>query len=119
MVLGLGLATLRPSDGNSDTLMRLTDTTDICIGGVLFDAGKHTETLLEAGSENGHEGNPATYTVLSDLFFRVGGAKEVNTSVEVCVKINGNNVVETTSGYGAPTTGTESVGIKTQPTRVL
>lgn len=93
VVLGLGLATLRPSDGNSDTLMRLTDTTDICIGGVLFDAGKHTETLLEAGSENGHEGNPATYTVLSDLFFRVGGAKEVNTSVEVCVKINGNNVV--------------------------
>lgn len=92
VVLGLGLATLRPSDSNSDTLMRLSDTAGICIGGVLFDAGKHTETLLEAGAENG-DGNLAASATLSDLFFRVGGAKDENTSVNVCVKINGNNVI--------------------------
>lgn len=93
VVLGLGLATLRPADGNADSLMKIADTDNICIGGILFDAGKHTETLLEVGevgANNSRSTNPAT---LSDLFFRVGGAKDAATSVDVCVVINGNNVV--------------------------
>ncbi len=93
VVLGLGLATLRPTDGNTDTLMRIADTDNIRIGGLLFDAGKSTKTLLEVGGENGTADHSATPAVLSDLFFRVGGAKEENTSVNACVVINSNNVI--------------------------
>ena len=93
VVLGLGLATLRPTDENTDTLMRIADTENISVGGLLFDAGKSTKTLLEVGEENGDKDHSATPTVLSDLFFRVGGAKEVNTSVDACVVINCNNVI--------------------------
>lgn len=93
VVLGLGLATLRPTDKNTDTLLRIADTENVSVGGLLFDAGKHTQTLLEVGEENGNKDHSATPTVLSDLFFRVGGAKEANTSVNACVVINGNNVI--------------------------
>ncbi|MDE7168055.1 MAG: hypothetical protein K2O28_04320 [Clostridia bacterium] len=92
VVLGLGLATLRPTDDNTDTLLRIADTENISVGGLLFDAGKNTKTLLEVGEENSNNHFEAP-AVLSDLFFRVGGAKEVNTSVEACVVINSNHVV--------------------------
>lgn len=93
VVLGLGLATLRPADSNTDTLMKIADTDGICVGGVLFDAGKHTETLLEVGESRGDNGDSSAPAVLSDLFFRVGGAKNKSTSVDTCVVINGDNVV--------------------------
>lgn len=93
VVLGLGLATLRPTDANTDTLMQIADTDGISIGGILFDAGKHTETLLEVGEADCDKDHAATPAVLSDLFFRVGGAKEANTSVDACVVINSNNVI--------------------------
>ena len=93
VVLGLGLATLRPTDKNTDTLMRIADTDNISVGGLLFDAGRSTKTLLEVGEENGNKDHSATPAVLSDLFFRVGGANEVNTSVSACVVINSNHVI--------------------------
>ena len=92
VVLGLGLATLRPTDGNTDTLMQIADTENIRVGGLLFDAGKSTKTLLEVGEENGNNHFEAP-AVLSDLFFRVGGAKDNSTSVEACVVINSNHVI--------------------------
>ncbi len=93
VVLGLGLATLRPTDDNADTLMRIADTDNICIGGVLFDAGKRTETLLEVGEKDCNKDHSSKPSVLADLFFRVGGAKEADTSVDACVIINSNNVI--------------------------
>ena len=92
VVLGLGLATLRPTDNNADTLMKVADTVNIRIAGLLFDAGKSTKTLLQVGEENSNNHFEAP-AVLSDLFFRVGGAKDNNTSVETCVVINSNHVI--------------------------
>ena len=93
VVLGLGLATLRPTDGNTDTLVRIADTEGISVGGVLFDAGKNTKTLLEVGEKDSNKDHSSKPAALSDLFFRVGGAKDKNTSVEACVVINSNNVI--------------------------
>ena len=73
--------------------MKIADTDGICVGGVLFDAGKHTETLLEVGEGRGDNCDSSAPAVLSDLFFRVGGAKNKSTSVDTCVVINGDNVV--------------------------
>lgn len=91
VILGLGLATLRSSDKNTDTLMRVADVGGVCIGGVLFDAGKHTKTLLEVGSAA--KSNSTAPVTLSDLFFRVGGWTYDKVSVETCVIINSDNVI--------------------------
>lgn len=93
VILGMGMATLRPAAGNNDTLLRVADVGGVSVSGLLFDAGNSTKSLLEAGENNcnsDHSQNPALF---ADLFFRVGGAKEENTSVDACVVINSKNVI--------------------------
>ena len=92
IVLGLGLATLEPINGNA--AIKTADADGIKIAGVLFEAGeKESEFLLQVGEEKGnnrHEENPI---VLSDVFFLVGGANPNNTAVKTCVELNANDVI--------------------------
>ena len=82
IVLGMGLATLRPTAGNC--CMRTTGE-GVIVAGILFDAGTQTSDCLLCADAN--------HATLSDLFFRVGGALEEATSVDHCVEINGSDVV--------------------------
>jgi len=90
IILGLGIATLVPTQGIP--LMSIADVDGVQIGGILFDAGATDSfTLLqvgEPGSSQDHSQNP---TFLYDLSCSVGGAT-VGT-VSSCVTINSNNVV--------------------------
>jgi len=93
VVLGLGLATLKVTDTNTDSLMKISDVDGVKVSGILFDAGDYSKSLLVVGEEessNDHSLNP---TSLSDLFFRVGGATPDSTAVDVCVTINSNSVL--------------------------
>lgn len=92
IVLGTGLATLKITDQNTDTLMRVSDVDGVIICGILFDTGTYSKSLLEVGTENSNF-TPQTPTTLSDLFFRVGGAKKMDTKVDACVIINTNGVI--------------------------
>ena len=73
VVLGLGFATLRPTNGV--TAMTVSDVDGVIIAGFLFDAGAESSpVLLEVGSNGSkarHAKNPIS---LHDVFFRVGGA---------------------------------------------
>lgn len=96
LVLGCGLATLRPVNGN--LCMRVTAGQDVILAGLLFDAGtKKSPLLLQVGeaeaSEEAEAYKPEKPTVLSDLFFRVGGALAEPTAVEACAEINSSNVI--------------------------
>lgn len=92
VILGMGLATLRPVNGN--IAMQTADAEGIVIAGILFDAGeKESDTLLQIGEESIHCRHERAPIVLSDLFFRVGGAEENNTAVNSCVEINANDVI--------------------------
>ncbi len=85
VVLGTGLATLRSVKGNSCMEVRGGGVT---VAGILFDAGPEpTEHLLAVGGEV-TEG-----TLLADLFFRVGGAKNYDTEVDCCVEIHQDGVM--------------------------
>ena len=90
VVLGLGLATLIPDNGNA--AMRVDDVNGVEIAGLLFDAGPtNSRQLLEvgpSGSGADHSGDPTT---LSDVFFRVGGAGV--GKVDQALVINSNNVI--------------------------
>ncbi|MGN0156383.1 MAG: hypothetical protein ACI39N_03975 [Lachnospiraceae bacterium] len=92
IVLGIGYATLRPTNGN--ICMEVADQKGIEIAGLLFDAGEETsETLLRVGDDPKSANSMEDPILLADLFFRVGGVKAVVTSVDSCVVINANSVI--------------------------
>lgn len=91
VVLGLGYATLTPSGNNA--CIEVADVDGVSVSGLLFDAGpEYTETLLKVG-EDGASKRHAEPTLLSDLFFRVGGAATGVTQSKTCIIINSNDVI--------------------------
>lgn len=108
IVLGMGLATLKPVNGN--TCIETADVTGLIIAGILFDAGE-TESgqLLVVGdpvdaskepvktqekTAAAGEKNDRTFITLSDLFFRVGGAETKQPAkAKCCITIHSSNVV--------------------------
>ncbi|HVU70774.1 MAG TPA: hypothetical protein VHD63_26855 [Ktedonobacteraceae bacterium] len=90
VVLGLGLATLVPQNGVVP--MTVADVDGVSIAGLLFDAGSVNSSMLlqvgPAGSSQSHASNP---TLLSDVFFRIGGAG-VGKATQSLV-VNSNNVI--------------------------
>lgn len=97
IILGMGLATLTPTNGN--VCITTADVDGITIAGLLFDAGSiESENLLVVGdnvkkdsNDIKHKDNPIC---LSDLYFRVGGANsEKSAKVNTCVTINSDSVI--------------------------
>ncbi len=74
--------------------MKVADVDGVKLAGVLFDAGSiESPTLLEVGGEKSNISHEENGIVLSDLFFRVGGAATYPAKVDSCVIINSNDVV--------------------------
>lgn len=95
IVLGMGLATLRATDGNE--CLVVSDVNGVSISGILFDAGpKASENLLVVGEDKNNEAGFEKFApiTLSDVFFRVGGTPTDEPSkVKACVTINSDNVI--------------------------
>lgn len=88
--LGMGLATLRNTGGNS--LMEISDESGIMVAGILFDAGPVPSEYLARVDGTGEE--KVCPITLSDLYFRVGGVyKEESTQVDTCLLIDADHVV--------------------------
>jgi hypothetical protein len=90
IVIGLGFATLIPSNGN--VAMRTADVPGIKLAGLLFDAGpQDSPLLLQLGSHDhrrfagGGSNDANDPTLAQDVFFRIGGAEpgEATTALEV------------------------------------
>lgn len=92
VVLGMGLASLKSTNGN--VCIKTGDADGIKIAGLLFDAGtQNTRTMLqigESGASRSHSSNPI---YVGDVFFRVGGVENTSTSADTCVIINSNDVI--------------------------
>ena len=90
VILGIGLATLRPDTGA--IAMSIADVDGVKLAGVLFDAGATNSPVLiqvgPPGSAASHAGNP---TSLHDVYARVGGAGAGRATVSM--QINSNNVL--------------------------
>jgi hypothetical protein len=91
VVLGLGFATLIPTNGNA--AMTTTRAKGIQISGVIFDAGPvNSPVLLRVGSGHARSDNEASDpTALSDVFFRIGGAQAGKATTSLVV--NSDNVI--------------------------
>ena len=90
VVLGLGFPTLVPDNGN--IAMAVADVPGVKLSGLMFDAGAvNSPVLLQVGTRNAHRSNPANPTLLSDVFFRIGGATAGKATVSLV--LNSDNVV--------------------------
>ncbi len=92
VVLGLGFATVVPQKGNI-AMASVAGSQGVMISGILFDAGPTTSpALLQIGTGNAGSGNEASDpAVLSDVFFRIGGAAAGSATNSLVV--NSNNVI--------------------------
>ncbi|MET1016061.1 MAG: hypothetical protein ABWX76_04550 [Leifsonia flava] len=84
VVLGLGLATLVPTNGNA--AIDIADVTGVKVAGLTVDAGEvNSPVLVKVGPTDASASDPADPTTLSDVFVRVGGAHvgRATTSIEV------------------------------------
>nr|BBH92320.1 hypothetical protein KTA_05190 [Thermogemmatispora argillosa] len=90
VVLGLGLPTLVPQNGVIP--MTVADVDGVSIAGLLFDAGPvNSPVLLQVGPSGSTQNHAANPTVLSDVFFRIGGAGPGQATQSLV--INSNNVI--------------------------
>lgn len=89
IVVGMGMATLIPENGNK--AIDVSDVDEVTIAGLIIDAAKITsETLMQVGEAGAKKNHQAKPTFLFDVFFRVGGAHE--GSAVTCLVINSNHV---------------------------
>jgi hypothetical protein len=106
IVLGLGFATLIPTDGNA--AMSVDTSKGVLLSGLLFDAGaKKSPVLLQVGNrhsdgsndgsrnggndESGSNNNASDPSALTDVFFRIGGAAAGKTTTGLIV--NSDNTI--------------------------
>ena len=90
VVLGLGMATLSPTNGTS--AIETADVAGVRIAGVLVDAGARTsQTLVKIGTGTMSSGDAGDPTALHDVFVRVGGVQP--GSVDTAIQINSSQVI--------------------------
>jgi hypothetical protein len=90
ILLGMGLATLTPSQGTAAVVV--SDVAGVTIGGLLLDAGaNNSPTLLQIGTAPSSVDHSANPTVLADISCRIGGAGAAKASS--CITINSSNVL--------------------------
>ena len=93
VLMGLGLASLKLTGKNSDTGVRVADVDGVRISGLMLDAGPDSSTLMEIGTKKTDVSHADDPVVLSDVYFRIGGAYDGATSVDKALVINSNDVV--------------------------
>ncbi|MDP4224342.1 MAG: coagulation factor 5/8 type domain-containing protein [Bacteroidota bacterium] len=89
LVMGMGLATLIPENGN--TVVEISDVNGVIVCGLTIDAGKvFSENLFVAGDKGTRKRHETDPVFLYDIFFRVGGPAE--GSAHSCMVLNSNDV---------------------------
>jgi hypothetical protein len=90
VVLGLGLATLQSTRGN--TVMEVSDVSGVTVAGVLFEAASaHTPVLLLVGHGRSRLRHTADPAALFDVYARIGGA--VAAGAGVSIQLDSNDVI--------------------------
>jgi hypothetical protein len=90
VVLGLGMATLVPQDGNA--AMIVVSNSGVKLSGLIIDAGPvNSPVLLSVGTPG--PGNASNPDLIQDVFFRIGGAETTPVSATVSLLDNASNSI--------------------------
>ncbi|CAK9002636.1 unnamed protein product [Durusdinium trenchii] len=89
VLLGLGMATLVPTNGNS--VVEIGAATGVRVAGLLLQAGPiHSKRLLWWKPSSGNPNNPG---LIADVFARVGGPDTELVSAKTMFEVSGNHVI--------------------------
>ena len=113
IVLGLGLATLIPAQGNVS--MRVASVPGVKLSGLIFDAGPvNSPVLLQVGSPGDRPGSsPDDPTLVQDVYFRIGGAEPGQATNSLVVNSSHvilDNIWAWRADHGAGVGWTDNVG---------
>jgi hypothetical protein len=87
VVLGLGMATLKPQNGVVG--LKTADVPGIIIANILFDAGTtQSPCLLQVGDSGSTSNNSTNPTIVCDIFGRIGGGGNAQAKVHVILNSN-------------------------------
>ena len=90
VILGLGIATLKPTNGTS--AINVADVNGVKVAGLLIDAGaQNSPVLMQVGPSGSSADHTADPTSLSDVHFRIGGTG--NAAATQSLVVNSNNVL--------------------------
>jgi hypothetical protein len=90
VVLGLGLATLVPQDGNAALVVAPNN--GVKLSGLIIDAGPvNSPVLLSVGTPG--PGNASDPDLVQDIYFRIGGAETTPVSATVSLLDNASNSI--------------------------
>ena len=92
IVMGIGLATLRITDDNNDTAVRIADVSGVNLSSLLFEAGANSKSLLEIGAQKSNVRHADNPICIADLFFRSGATADGAVRVDETLVINANDV---------------------------
>ncbi|EGT1905296.1 hypothetical protein I2K64_003070, partial [Listeria monocytogenes] len=91
VILGTGLATLEnKSKGGA---IKVADVDGVTLAGLLIDQETSSKTFVQIGDKNAHKNHKNNPTLLTDVFLRVGGTKDIKTSANTVVEVNSNDVI--------------------------
>ena len=91
-IIGLGFATLIPSNGN--VAMNVADVPGVNISGLIFDAGPvNSPVLLQVGVAGSTANNAANPVSVDDVSFRIGGA-EAGSATTSFVDDSNNSIID-------------------------
>lgn len=93
IILGLGLATIIPSQNNKDCAIRVSDVGGVTIAGVILDAQYSSENMIVVGTKGNTTDHSSNPVILQDLFVRIGGVHDGVASCHQSVVINSNNCI--------------------------
>jgi len=113
IVLGLGLATLSPTNGN--VAMRVDASHGVKISGLIFDAGAiNSPALLTVGHRgDSRDGDANDPTLIQDVYFRIGGAQPGEATNSLVVNSSHviiDNIWGWRADHGAGVGWTDNVG---------
>jgi hypothetical protein len=91
VVLGLGFATLVPTRGN--TALVVLPNTGVKVSGLIVDAGPVNSPVLVSVGTPGLAGAAGNPDLVSDVFFRIGGAETTPTSATVSLLDNASHSI--------------------------
>jgi hypothetical protein len=91
VVLGLGFATLVPQKGNAALVV--LPNTGVKVSGLIVDAGPVNSPVLVSVGVPGLAGAAGNPDLISDVFFRIGGAETTPTSATVSLLDNASHSI--------------------------
>lgn len=93
IILGIGYPTLEIADSNDKSAIEIADVDGVRVADILIESGKYSKNMVVVGNKDGDASHDKNPIVLSNVYLRIGGVKNVHTQVETGIVIYANDTI--------------------------